>query len=114
MLIIDRLYHFPMVAPICSSVLLPFIHLNLSAVLIPSVRFSFCRHVSYHTFVYYFITRIRATRLARRKLPSRFRHVLTTVSRRTRHPISMTLVPTQIKPGSVTVVALSDARVYYC
>jgi len=36
------------------------------------------------------------------------------VSRRTRRPISMTLVPTPIKPGSVTGVASSAARVYYC
>ena len=29
------LCHFPMVAPICSSVQLPFIYLNLSTVLVP-------------------------------------------------------------------------------
>src|SRR6218665_3935414 len=44
-----------MVAPICSSVQLPFIYLNLSATLVPSSRFSCRSQVSYHTFVYYFI-----------------------------------------------------------
>src|SRR6218665_3128135 len=103
-----------MVAPICSLVQLPFIYLNLSATLIFISRFSCSNRVSYHIFVYYFITRIRAIRLAKRKLPSGFRQVLTIVSRRTRHPFSMTLVPTQIKPGSVTAVASSAARVHYC
>src|SRR6218665_3622890 len=84
-----------------SSVQLPFIYLNLSAILVPSVRFSCRSYVWYHTF-YCFITRTRATRLAKRKLPSRFRQVLSIVSRRTRCPISMTLVPTPIKPGSDT------------
>jgi len=85
--------HFLIVAPICSSVLLPFIYLNLSAILIPSGRFSCKSQVSYHIIVYYCITRIRATRLAKRKPPSRFRQVLSLASRRTRHSISMTLVP---------------------
>jgi len=39
--------HFPMVAPICSSVQLPFIYLNLSATLVPSGRFSCRSQVSY-------------------------------------------------------------------
>jgi len=99
---------------ICSSVQLPFIYLNLSAILIPSGRFSCSSQVSYHIFVYYFITRIRATGPANRKLPSRFRQVLSIVSRRTRHPISMTLVPTETKTGSATAVASSAARVCYC
>src|SRR6218665_1375682 len=83
-----------------------------------------CRsQVSYHIFLYYFITRIeskgnKAGKTVQRKLPSRFRQVLSTVSCRTRHPISMTLVPTQIKPGSVTAdrssFASSAERVYYC
>src|SRR6218665_1955898 len=95
--------HFLMVAQIiCSSLQLSFIYLNLSEILIPSGRFSCSSQVSYHIFVYYFITRIRTTRLAKRKLPTRFRQVLSIiVSRRTRHPKSMTIVPTQIKPGSV-------------
>src|SRR6218665_4003035 len=100
------------VAPICSSVQLPFIYLNLSAILVPSGRFSCRNQVSYHILVYYFITRTRTTRLAKRKLTSRFRQVLSIVSRRTRRPISITLVP--IKPGSVNAVASSAARVYYC
>src|SRR6218665_3876512 len=106
-----------MVVPVCSSVQLPFIYLNLSAILVPSGRFSCRSQVSCHILVYYFITRTRATRLAKRKLPSRFtsfRQVLSIASRRTRRPNSMTLVPTPIKPGSATVVASSAARVYYC
>src|SRR6218665_3379219 len=87
---------------------------GLSVILIPSGRFSCSSQVSYHIFVYYFITRKGATRLFKRKLPSRFRQVLSIVSRRARHPISMTLVLTEIKPGSVTAVASSAARVYYC
>src|SRR6218665_4221451 len=80
-----------MVPPICSSVQLPFIYLNLSVILITSGRFSCSRQVSYHTFVYYFITRIRATGLAKRKLPLLFIQILSIVSRRTRHPIGMPL-----------------------
>src|SRR6218665_497207 len=78
------LCHFPMVAPICSSVQLPFIYLKLSAVLVPNGRFSCRCQVSYHIFVYYFITRTRAKRLTKRKLHSRFRQVLSIVSSRTR------------------------------
>src|SRR6218665_1986665 len=106
-----------MVAPICSSVQLPFIYLNLSTILVHSDRFSCRNKVSDHIFVYYFITRTRAKRLAKRKLPSRSRQVLryiVFVSRRTRGPIGMTLVPTPMKPGSVTAVASSAANVYYC
>ena len=40
--------------------------------------------------------------------------VPTIVSLRTRRLISMTLVPTPIKPGSVIAVASSAARAYYC
>src|SRR6218665_1774180 len=61
--------------------------------IVPSGRFSCRSQVSYHILVYYFITRTRATRLAKHKLPSRFRQVLRIVSRRTRRPISMSLVP---------------------
>src|SRR6218665_2484070 len=43
---------FPMVAPICCSVQLPFIYLNLSAILVPSGRFSCSSQVSYHIFVF--------------------------------------------------------------
>src|SRR6218665_2543398 len=85
-----------MVSPMCSLVQLPFIYLNtcMSAILIPSGRFSYRSQLSYHIFIYCFLTRTRATRLVKRKLyvPSRFRQVLGIVSRRTRHPISMTLV----------------------
>src|SRR6218665_2053015 len=72
-------------------------------------RFSYKSQVSYHIFVYYFITRTRATRLTKHKLPSRFRQVLSAMSRRTRRPISMGLlvVPTSIKPGSDIAVASS-------
>src|SRR6218665_328724 len=79
-----------------------------------SGQFSCRRQVSYHIFIFYFTARTRATRLAKRKLPSHFRQVLSIVSRRTKRPISMTFVPTPIKPGSVTAVASSASRVYYC
>src|SRR6218665_247151 len=80
------------IAPICSSVHLLFIYLNMSAILVPSGRFSCRSQVSYHIFFFYFTTRTRATRLVNRKLPSRSRQVLSTVvSRRTRRPISMAL-----------------------
>src|SRR6218665_1444836 len=52
-----------------------------------SGRFSCRSQVSHHVFVYYIITRTRATRLTKFKLPSRFRQVLSTVSRRTRRPL---------------------------
>jgi len=68
--------HFPMVAPIYSSVQLLFIYFNLSTILVYSGRFSCRSQVSYHIFVYCFITRTRATRMAKRKLPSRSRQVL--------------------------------------
>src|SRR6218665_3786882 len=55
---------FPMLAPICTSVQLPFIYLNLFTILVPSSRFICRSQVSYHIFVYYFITRTRATGLA--------------------------------------------------
>src|SRR6218665_1349109 len=62
-----------MVAPICSWVLLPFIYLNLSAILVPSGRFSCRSQVSYHYFVlFYFTKRTRATRLVKRKVPNFF------------------------------------------
>src|SRR6218665_4032420 len=79
-----------MVAQICSSVQLPFIYLNLSAILVPSERFSCRSQVSYHTLIFYFTTRTRAIRMAKRKLPSRLRQVLSIAIRRTRYPISMT------------------------
>src|SRR6218665_686682 len=66
-----------MVAQICSSVQLSFIYLNLSKILVHSGRFSCRSQVSYRIFVYYFITRTRATRLAKCELPSRSRQVLT-------------------------------------
>ena len=56
------------IAPICSSIQLPFIYLNLSTILVPSSRFICRSQVSYHIFVYYFITRTRATRLAKRNI----------------------------------------------
>ena len=101
--------HFPMVAPICRSVQLPFIYLNLFPILVPSGRFSCRSQVSYHIFVcFYFTTRTRAIRLGKRK-------PLSIVSRRARRPISLTLgTPRPIKPGYVTAVASSAARVYYC
>src|SRR6218665_4050013 len=81
--------HFPMVAPICRSIQLPFIYLNLFPILVPSGRFSCRSQVSYHIFVcFYFTTRTRAIRLAKRKL-----YTLSIVSRRARRPISLTLVP---------------------
>ena len=106
--------HFPMVASIWSSVQLPFIYFNLFAILVHSSQFSCRSQVSNHIFACYFITRTRASKLAKRNLPSRFRQVFSIVSRRTRRPIRMTLVPTPIKPGSVTAVASSASRVYYC
>src|SRR6218665_1923412 len=51
---------FPWYLPICTSVQLPFIYLNLSAILVPSGRFSCRSQVSYHIFVYYFIAKTRA------------------------------------------------------
>src|SRR6218665_3755904 len=42
-----------MVAPICSSVQLLFIYLNLSTILVPSGRFSCRSQVSYHIFVFF-------------------------------------------------------------
>jgi len=83
-------------------------------------RFSCRSKVSYHIFVYYFITRTRAKRLDKRKPPSRSRQVLrevvyiVCVSHRTRRPIGMTLVPTPSRSGSFTAVASSAARMYYC
>ena len=59
--------HFPKIAPICSSVQLPFIYLNLSTILVHSGRFSCRSHVSYHIFVFFYFT--TRTRLAKRKLP---------------------------------------------
>src|SRR6218665_2439449 len=114
-----------MVAPICSSVQLPYIYLNLSTILVPSGRFNCRSQVSYHILVYYFITRTRTTRLANRKLPSLFRQVLSIVSRRMRRPISIPLVPT---PNNQTptikrlqsnldlslLLLLQLQRVYYC
>jgi len=74
---------------IVSSVQLPFICLNLSAILFRSGRFSCRSQVSCHVFVYYFITKTRATRLAKRKLPLRFRQSLEHSDRRTRRPNGM-------------------------
>ena len=79
--------HFPMVAPICRSVQLPFIYLNLSAILVPSGLFSCRTQVSYHILVFYF-----TTKQGQQDWPN----------------VSMTLVPRPIKP-----VASSAARVYY-
>src|SRR6218665_3110184 len=62
----------------------------MSAILVPSGRFSCRNQVSYHISVYYFITRTRATTLAKPKLPSPFRQVLSIGSRRTSRHISMT------------------------
>jgi len=81
--------------------------LNLSAILVPSGRFSFRSQVLYHSFVYYFITRTRATRLAKRKLPSPFRQVLNMMSRRTRRPISIILVPTPTRLRHIIRIILN-------
>src|SRR6218665_493395 len=43
--------YFPMVAAICSSVQLPFIYLNLSAILVSIGGFSCRSQVSYHIFI---------------------------------------------------------------
>src|SRR6218665_872149 len=98
-----------MVAPICSSVQLPFIYLNLSAILVPSDRFSCRSHLWYHIFV--FFTSLQEQGPQVWPNVSYLEHI---VSRRARRPISMTLVPRPIKPGYVTAVASSAARVYYC
>src|SRR6218665_1658982 len=84
------------IAPILQFSSAPLIYLNLSEILVPSGRFSCRNRESYHNLVYYFITRARATRLCKRKLPSRFIEVLSIVSRKMRRPIIMTLVPTPI------------------
>src|SRR6218665_838232 len=99
-----------MVAPICSSIQLPFIYLNLSAILVPIGRFSCRSQVSYHIFV--FFTSLQEQGPQGWPNVSYLEHII--MSRRARRPISMTLVPRPIKPGYVTAVASSAARVYYC
>src|SRR6218665_3714789 len=79
-----------MVAPICSSVQLPFIYLNLSTILVPSVRFSCRSQVSYHIFVCFTSLQEQA--------PQGWPNVsyLEHSSRKARCPISVTLVPRPI------------------